>query len=99
MKGQFEKLIDEQKPVIVDFFATWCGPCKTQSPILSQLASVSGDDVKIIKVDVDKNPAIAQKFGIQSVPTLMVFKDGKKLYKQAGLHTLSDLKNLIYRFK
>ena len=95
MKANFESLINIEKPVIIDFFAEWCGPCKTQSPILKDLASELGEKVKIIKVDVDKNPEIAARYQIQSVPTLMIFKNGISKYRQAGVHSKAQIMKLI----
>jgi len=95
MKGNFDSIINENRPVIVDFHAVWCGPCKTQSPILKQLAEELGERVKIIKIDVDQNQAIASKYQIQSVPTLMIFKNGTIIHKQAGVHTKAQLMSII----
>ena len=87
MKANFDSIIQSPVPVVVDAFAEWCGPCKMQTPILKEVASELGDRVRVIKVDVDKNPEIMNRFHIRGVPTLMIFKDGHILYKQAGLHT------------
>ena len=95
MKGNFDSIINENRPVIVDFHAVWCGPCKTQSPTLKQLAEELGERVKIIKIDVDQNQAIASKYQIQSVPTLMIFKNGTIIHKQAGVHTKAQLMSII----
>jgi len=98
MKGNFDSIINENRPVIVDFHAVWCGPCKTQSPILKQVAEELGEQVKVIKIDVDQNQMIASRYQIQSVPTLMIFKNGEIKHKQAGVHSkaqlISILKNL-----
>ena len=76
----FNELISSSDvPVIVDFFAEWCGPCKTMSPILKQVKDIQGDKVRIVKVDVDKNNALTMQYSIQSVPTLMIFKNGKQM--------------------
>ena len=95
MKGNFDTLINEDRPVIVDFHALWCGPCKVQSPILKQVADELGDRVKVIKIDIDQNQAIAGRFNIRSVPTLMVFKNGEVKYQQAGVHTKPQLMNIL----
>ena len=95
MKGNFNAIIHDMHPVIVDFHALWCSPCKAQSPILQELAVELGDKVKVIKIDVDQNREIAGRYGIQSVPTLVIFKNGEIKYKQAGLHTKPQLMNVI----
>lgn len=91
----FNELIQGDTPVLVDFFATWCGPCKTQAPILDQLKQRMGEKAHIIKVDVDKNPAAAAKYGIRSVPTLMIFKKGKIAWKQSGVFPANELEKLL----
>ena len=95
MKGNFDSIINEDRPVIVDFHALWCGPCKTQSPILKQVAEELGERVKVIKIDVDQNPTIASRYQIQSVPTLMIFKNGEIKHKQAGVHTKAQLMSIL----
>ncbi|MDP4290665.1 MAG: thioredoxin [Bacteroidota bacterium] len=95
MKANFDSIINSDKPVLVDFFAEWCGPCKMQSPILKELATELGDKVKIIKIDVDQNQEIAYRFQIRSVPTLMIFKNGVTKYQQPGVHSKSQIINII----
>ncbi len=95
MKGTFETLINDNRPVIVDFHAIWCGPCKTQSPILKQIADEFGEKIRIIKIDVDANQQVALKYNIRSVPTLMIFKSGQIRHSQAGVHSREQLKSLI----
>ncbi len=95
MKGNFEEIINDSRPVVVDFHALWCAPCRMQSPVLQELASEYGDRIKIIKIDVDKNPGLADRFAIRGVPTLMIFKDGQVKYKQAGIHSKSQMMNAI----
>lgn len=84
--ADFNEIIQESKPTLVDFFATWCGPCKMQSPILEQVKTSLGDSVNIVKIDVDRNPEISMKYRIQSVPTLIVFKNGEPLWRGYGVH-------------
>lgn len=87
MKANFNTIINDSKPVLVDFHALWCGPCKVQSPILQDVAAQLGDRVRVIKIDVDQNSEIANRYQIQSVPTLMIFKNGDIKYRQSGVHT------------
>jgi thioredoxin 1 len=95
MKANFDTIISDTKPVIVDFHALWCGPCKVQSPILKELATELGDRVRVIKIDVDQNPEVAGRYQIQSVPTLMIFKNGEIKHKQPGVHTKQQLMNVL----
>jgi len=93
--SKFLEFINQDKPVLIDFFATWCGPCQTMSPILKQVKDELGDKVIILKVDVDKNAAIVSKFQVRGVPTFVLFKNGKQVWKQAGLISKTDLKQKI----
>ncbi len=98
MKSSFGTLTDSDTPVLIDFFATWCGPCQTLAPILQDVKKDLGEKVKIVKIDVDKNQAIAQKFQVRGVPTLMLFKNGKQLWRQSGVLSRADLKKVIESF-
>ena len=83
--NDFDKIIAESKPTLVDFFATWCGPCKMQAPILEQIKNRVGDAANVIKVDIDRNNALAAKYRVQSVPTLILFKNGEPVWRTVGL--------------
>jgi thioredoxin 1 len=93
--GKFNDVINSGKTVLVDFSAEWCGPCKMMEPILTELASITGPDVKILKVDVDKNQQVAMEFQVQSVPTLIVFKNGAVKWRQSGVVPAKQLKSII----
>ncbi len=95
MKTTFGTLTDSDIPVLIDFYATWCGPCQTLAPILEDVKKDLGEKVKIVKIDVDKNQAIAQKFQVRGVPTLMLFKNGTQLWRQSGVLSRADLKQII----
>lgn len=92
---KFNEMINDEQLTLVDFFATWCGPCKMMHPILEQLKEKMRDDIRILKVDVDKNEALSMQYRIQSVPTLMLFKKGEILWRQSGAMSLNDLMQKI----
>ena len=95
----FNDIINGNQLTLVDFFATWCGPCKQMHPVLEQLKASEGENLRIIKLDVDKNEALASAYRIQSVPTLMPFRNGELLWRQSGAMSLADLKALLYGFQ
>ena len=92
---KINEMINGEQLTLVDFFATWCGPCKMMHPILEQLKEKMGDDIRILKVDVDKNEALSMQYRIQSVPTIMLFKKGEMLWRQSGAMSLNDLMQKI----
>jgi thioredoxin 1 len=94
----FTDLIGSERPVLVDFYADWCGPCKMMSPVLKQAKDAIGDRASIVKIDVDRNPAIAEKYQISGVPTLILFKKGEVKWRQSGVVPASDLVNVLKQY-
>ena len=94
----FNELIQSEKPVLVDIFAEWCGPCKMMAPILKQVKEEIGDSASIVKVDVDKNPYAAAAYQVQGVPTLILFKEGKVLWRQSGVVQKNGLVGVIKKY-
>lgn len=97
--NNFNTIINSDKPVLVDFFAEWCGPCKTMSPILKEVKVKLGEASTIIKIDIDKNPQAAGAYQVRSVPTLMIFKNGKAVWKQSGIVQANELIKLYNQFQ
>jgi thioredoxin 1 len=94
-KQSFGEIIKGNKPVLVDFSAEWCGPCKMMPPILKEVKDKMGESVTILKMDIDRNPAVASAYGIQSVPTLIVFRDGQVKWRQSGVTRADQLKYVL----
>jgi thioredoxin 1 len=94
----FQQLINGDKPVVVDFFAEWCGPCKMMKPILDEFKGMVGDRATVIKIDVDKNPAAAQAYGVRGVPTLAIFKNGSVVWRKAGVMSAAQLQSALQPF-
>lgn len=95
----FTEIINQNQPVLVDFFATWCGPCKMMSPILKEVKDTLQEKVSIIKIDVDKNQALAAKYQVRGVPTLLLFKNGKQVWRQSGVLQKNEIINVIQTAK
>ncbi len=99
MKSSFSNIINSEKPVLVDFFADWCGPCKMLAPILKEVKDELGDSIKIVKIDVDKNQPLSAKYQVRGVPTMILFKNGKQLWRQSGVLQKNDLIGIINSYQ
>ena len=95
----FADLISSPVPVLVDVYAEWCAPCKSMAPVLKQMKEMQGDNIRILKIDIDKNPQIARHYVVQSVPTLLIFKNGKQLWRQSGAMGAAELNKVIEQFR
>ena len=93
--GQFQELLNSETPVLVDFTAEWCGPCKMMAPELKKLVDMHGDSLRVIKVDIDKNAAAANAYQVQSVPTLILFRKGQQLWRQSGAMSASQISAMV----
>lgn len=98
MKGNFNEIINSEQLILVDFFADWCGPCKVLAPILKEVKDEMGETLKIVKIDVDKNQSIAGKYHVRGVPTMILFKKGKTLWRQSGVVQKSEIVKTIESF-
>lgn len=98
MAGSFSDIIHGSKPTLVDFYAEWCGPCKTMKPVLDELKKSVGDQAFILKIDIDKNPSVATQYQIQGVPTLILFKEGKIVWRGSGVMSASSLERILLPF-
>ncbi len=94
-KSSFQSIVGSSTPTLIDFYATWCGPCKAFAPTLNQLKKKVGEQARIIKIDIDKNPSLATKLNVKSVPTLMIYKDGKQVWRESGGQTLATLESKL----
>jgi thioredoxin 1 len=92
---QFSQLINQEKPVIIDFHAVWCGPCKMMAPILDQIKDEFDDKIKIYKIDIDKNKSLSEKYQVMAVPTIMVFKAGKLGWRVSGVPSIQELRTQV----
>ena len=98
MKSSFSSIINSEKPVLVDFSANWCGPCKMLAPILKQVKDELGDSIKIVKIDVDVNQLFASKYQVKGVPTMLLFKNGKQLWRKSGVLQKEQIIDIIKQY-
>ena len=96
--ADFREIVASKKPVLIDFFAEWCGPCKSLAPILKEVAKEMSEEVRVIKIDVDKNPILAQKLNVRSVPSLMIYKEESLMWRQNGFVPKAQLKKALKAF-
>lgn len=95
MSQKFQELIESERPVLIDYFATWCQPCKVQSSVLNSVKEIVGEKARIVKIDIDQFPAIASANGVRSVPTLALYQKGKLLWRGSGVHDVNTLVQII----
>ena len=98
MSQKFQELIQSERPVLIDFFATWCQPCKVQSSVLNSVKEQVGEKARIVKIDIDQFPSIANQYNVRGVPTLAVFKNGEMLWKESGIHDVNSLVGLLEQY-
>ncbi|WNH12641.1 thioredoxin [Thalassobellus suaedae] len=98
MKNNFNKIIASENPVLIDFYANWCGPCKMLAPILKEVKDELTDAIKIIKIDIDKNQTLAAKYQVRGVPTMLLFKNGKQVWRQSGVLQKNDVISVIKQY-
>jgi thioredoxin 1 len=98
MSQKFQELIQSERPVLIDFFATWCQPCKVQSSVLNSVKEQVGEKARIVKIDIDQFPFIANQYNVRGVPTLAVFKNGEMLWKESGVHDVNSLVGLLEQY-
>lgn len=95
MKSSFSEIINSETPVLIDFYADWCGPCKSLAPILKQVKEELGDKVKIVKIDVDKNQTLASRYQVRGVPTMILFKNGNQMWRKSGVLPKEEIKSMV----